>query len=60
MSWLRVQRKGSARYWAIVRNQRRGGRVVQRILEWLGRDPDPRRLRRALRYWRVDKEGRRR
>ena len=29
------------------------GKTRQMILEYLGRDPDPKRLRRALKYWRV-------
>ncbi len=53
MAFLRVQRKGGSRYYAVVRNDKHRGKVVQRILEWLGRDPDPARLRRALRYWKV-------
>lgn len=53
MAFLRVQRKGGSRYYAVVRNDRRRGKVIQRILEWLGRDPESARLLRALRYWRV-------
>lgn len=53
MAFLRIQRKGASRYYAVVRNDRCRGKVVQRVLEWLGRDPDAVRLRRALRYWRV-------
>ncbi len=30
--------------------QRRSGKVVSKVLEYLGRDPEPARLRRALRY----------
>ena len=57
MAFLRVQRKRSGHYYLIVKNERRGGKVVQRCLEYLGRDPAPARLRRALHYWGV-KENR--
>ena len=40
-------------YYYIVQNRRRGGRVVQRVCEYLGRDPEPKRLRRACEYWGV-------
>jgi hypothetical protein len=53
MAFLRKQRKGRAVYYYIVQNRRRGGKVVQRVCEYLGRDPDPKRLKRALRYWGV-------
>ncbi len=53
MAFLRKQRKGNAVYYYIVQNRRRGGKVVQRVCEYLGRDPDPARLRAALKYWKV-------
>jgi len=53
MAYLRIQRRGKARYYMILRTQRRGERVVQTCLEYLGHDPDPKRLRRALVYWGV-------
>jgi hypothetical protein len=61
MAYLRIQRKGRLSYYMIQRNERRGGKVVQRILEYLGRDPDPGKLKRALAYWKVKpkEEGRR-
>ena len=40
-------------YFYIVQSVRCGDKVTQKTLEYLGRDPDPARLRRALRYWRV-------
>ncbi len=53
MAFLRKQRKGTSVYFYIVQNRRRGGRVVQRVCEYLGRDPDPKRLKRAMEYWGV-------
>ena len=53
MAFLRAQRKRSGHYYLIVKNERRGGRVVQRCLEYLGKDPSEERLRRALHYWNV-------
>ena len=40
-------------YLYIVQSRRRSGRVTTKILEYLGRDPDPQRLQRAKRYWGV-------
>ncbi len=40
-------------YYYIVQSRRRAGRVTTKILEYLGRDPDPLRLQRAKRYWGV-------
>ena len=37
----------------ITKSERKGATVIPRILEYLGRDPDPKRLKRALRYWGV-------
>jgi hypothetical protein len=51
MAFLRTWQRGARRYYAVVRNDKRRGKVVQRILEWLGRDPKPARLQRAMRYW---------
>ena len=58
MAFLRKQRKGNAVYLYIVQNRRRGGKVVQRVCEYLGRDPDSKRLKRACEYWGVKKGGR--
>ena len=57
MAFLRKQRKGKAVYFYIVQNRRRGGKVVQRVCEYLGRNPEPKRLAAALKYWRVGKES---
>ncbi len=34
-----------------------GGKTVQKTLEYLGRDPDTKRLKRALRYWGVKQKA---
>ncbi len=66
MAFLRVLIRsasggGKRCYYYIVESHRRRGTVVQRTLEYLGRDPDPKRLKRALVYWGVKaKKGRRR
>ncbi len=45
---------------AFIRGTMGGGTVRSKVLEYLGRDPEPKRLKRALRYWRVkEKVGRR-
>ena len=53
MAFLRKQLKGNTYYYTVVESRRRNGKVTQKILEYLGRDPDPKRLKRALEYWRV-------
>ena len=57
MAFLRIQKKGKARYYMIVRSVRRGEKVVQKMCEYLGRDPDPKRLKKALVYWGVKAKG---
>ena len=57
MAYLRIEQKGSGRYYIILRTMRRGEKVVQKVCEYLGRDPDPKRLKRALRYWGVRSKG---
>jgi hypothetical protein len=59
MAYLKRLLKGRYEYLYIVRSERKGNRVIPRVLEYLGRDPDPKRLKRALAYWHV-KETRRR
>ena len=44
---------GRRRYFYIVQNRRRGDTTQTKVLEYLGRDPDPKRLKRALEYWGV-------
>jgi hypothetical protein len=53
MAYLRKRRIGNGTYYYILESRRRAGKVYQKTLEYLGRDPDPRRLARALRYWGV-------
>jgi hypothetical protein len=40
-------------YHYIVKSERQSGRVRVRILEYLGRDPERTRLKRAIEYWGV-------
>ena len=53
MSYLRILYKGQGRYYYIVKSERHGAKVRARVLEYLGRDPDPKRLRKAITYWGV-------
>ena len=39
-----------------MRSVRKGKKVTPKVLEYLGRDPDPKRLAAALRYWKVGKK----
>ncbi len=57
MGYLRVKIRGKRRYYYIVETRRSGATVRQKILEYLGRDPDPKRLKKALRYWGVKAKG---
>ena len=60
MAFLRVRCIGKGRYFYILESRRRGGKVDQKILEYLGRDPVPARLQRALDYWGVKPKASRR
>jgi len=55
MAFLRKQRVGHQTYLYIVESRRRGDKVRQVCLEYLGnaRDVTAARLDRALRYWKV-------
>jgi hypothetical protein len=53
MAYLKRQRIGNHVYCYILQSVRRGDKVGKRVLEYLGRDPDPKRLKRALAYWGV-------
>lgn len=53
MAHLKIKRLGNGTYYYIVQSIRREGKVKQKILEYLGRDPEPARLKRALNYWQV-------
>ncbi len=53
MAYLRITEKNGKRYYYILRSERRGKSVRSKVLEYLGRDPEPERLRKAVRYWGV-------
>lgn len=53
MAYLKRKRIGHGVYYYIIHSFRSRGKVKDKILEYLGREPDPRRLARALRYWGV-------
>lgn len=53
MAYLRISKRGKRRYCYIVQSVRGADTVKQKVLEYLGRDPDPVRLKRAMAYWRV-------
>ena len=59
MAYLRILQKDARRYFYIMKSVRRGEKVMGKVLEYLGRDPEPERLKRALTYWRVGKRRRR-
>ncbi len=54
MAYLRVDK---GRYYYIMKSFRRDGMVTSRVLEYLGTNPEPRELKRALTYWRVKPKG---
>ena len=57
MAYLRISKRGKRRYYYIVRAvQLSDKRIRQKVLEYLGRDPDPARLKRALEYWGVKRK----
>lgn len=53
MAYLAVKVVKGYRYFYIMASERQGKKVHKRLLEYLGRDPDPKRLKRALAYWGV-------
>ena len=53
MAYLRRRTIGNGTYLYVVESRWHAGKVRQVTLEYLGRDPAPRRLKRALRYWGV-------
>lgn len=59
MAYLKRQRIGRQTYYYIMQSVRRGDKVTKKVLEYLGRDPDPKRLKRAMRYWGVMAASRR-
>ncbi len=50
MAYLRILK---GRYYYILKSVRSGATVTSRVLEYLGTNPEPRELKRALTYWRV-------
>ncbi len=55
MAYLEIKRIDGRAYCYIMQSVRRGGKAKRRILEHLGRDPDSKRLKATLRYWKVTK-----
>jgi len=53
MAYLVIKKVKGFSYHYIMRSERRGKKVRVLTLEYLGRDPDPKRLKRALEYWGV-------
>jgi hypothetical protein len=53
MAYLRISHINGHCYYYIVRSQRTGTRVRSKVLEYLGRDPHPARLKKAMVYWGV-------
>ena len=53
MAHLKKVTIGKGTYFYIVQSVRRGDSVSKKVLEYLGRDPDKKRLREALKYWKV-------
>ncbi len=53
MAYLKRHTVLSGTYYYIVQSVRRRGKVVKQTLQYLGRDPDPKRLKKALKRWRV-------
>jgi hypothetical protein len=53
MAYLRIKRGTRASYYYILESTRRGGKVSSKVLQYLGTDPDPATLKRALVYWKV-------
>jgi len=53
MAYLKHVRIGQRTYFYIIKSVRRGDKIVKKVLEYLGANPAPDRLRRALEYWQV-------
>lgn len=54
MAYLVIRNVKGGRYYYIAKSARKNGKVVQKTLEYLGHEPDPERLKRALAYWQVE------
>ena len=59
MAFIRKQRKGKTDYYSVVENRRRGEKVTQKVLEYIGKDPSLERLAAAAKYWKVGTKARR-
>ena len=57
MAYLRKLSVDGRTYFYIMKSVRKGKKVSGKVLEYLGRDPDPKRLKRALKYWGVRSKG---
>ena len=57
MAYLRNHRINGRTYIYIMKSVRKGKKVSGKVLEYLGRDPDPKRLKRAMVYWGVRSKG---
>ena len=58
MAYLVVRKVKGGSYYYIAKSAKKEGKVVQKTLEYLGRDPKPARLKAAMKYWKVEKAGR--
>ncbi len=56
MAWIRRQKVGKNVYYSVLHGERRGGRVVTKTLEWLGKNPSRKKLAEARKYWKVKPE----
>ena len=57
MAYLAIKRVKGFRYYYVMRSERTAKGPRAKLLEYLGRDPDPKRLRKALTYWGVKRKG---
>ena len=57
MAYLKRKRIRNGVYLYIVRSYRRQGKVKEKVLEYLGREPEPARLKKAMAYWGVKKRA---
>ena len=55
MAYLRQHCINGRTYIYIMKSVRKGKKVSGKVLEYLGRDPDPKRLKRAMEYRGVKK-----
>lgn len=53
MAYLKRVRIRQRTYVYVVKSVRRGDDVTKKVLEYLGSDPSPARLRKAMEYWGV-------